>query len=195
VHALSRSFLWELEKLRREFGVDSEEVKMAAQALGRKRRGIKPYNDDHHLARMQAGVSARGVATSIGGRGAAATEIRISRKRRKLTLISEYWEKIEELTDLLFSPSSPEMKRYTELIIRAGPPSAPQLIMRDLIMCHIHRVLRSDRLSAEDRDHLERAKFHATMVRNSDLEPGASREIEGSDPCPRGASPRAAREI
>jgi hypothetical protein len=36
---MSRSFLWELEKLRREFGKNSEELKVAARELGRKRRG------------------------------------------------------------------------------------------------------------------------------------------------------------
>ena len=72
-----------LEKLRREFGVGSEKLKAAAQELGRKRRGPPRYNDDHRLPQMQLGASARAVATAEGGWGAAATETRISRKKKK----------------------------------------------------------------------------------------------------------------
>lgn len=170
---MSRSFLWELEKLRHEFGVSAEEIREAAKALDRKRRGAKPYSDDRHLAQMRAGASARAVATSIGGRGAAATEVRISRKNRKATLRSEYWKRIEELADLLakMMTSPAELDKYTQRLIKVvGPPSAPHLIMLDIAICSLQRVLDGNRLSAEDRDHLQRARFHATRIDRIDLD-------------------------
>lgn len=175
---MSRSFLWELEKLRREFGKNSEELKVAARELGRKRRGPPGYNDDHRLAQIQDGASARAVARNEGGSGAPATETRIYRKNRKQTLISQYWDKINEIAELTIklSLSPTELKRYTELLKKAGPPSAPHLIMLDMLMCHGEHVLADDSLSADDRDHLERARFHGRMIRNSDLDNPVRRE-------------------
>src|ERR1700757_4947046 len=101
---MSDDFLWELEKLRRRFGVDRREIEEAARALTRKRRGVKSLNDDRHLARLQAGATAREVADNIGGRGPDADQIRISRKNRKTILQSHYWSKIEEISVLLTNP-------------------------------------------------------------------------------------------
>jgi hypothetical protein len=158
--------------------MNSEELKAAAEQLGRKRRGAPGYNDDCRIARMQAGASARAVATSEGGRGAAATETRISRKKRKQTINSLYWAKMEELCDALvkISPSPTELGRYTEAIKRAGPPSAPHLILLDLAMCNLQRVVDGDRVSADDWDDLDRALFHGRMVTNSNPDSPARRE-------------------
>ena len=170
---MSKDLLWELEKLRRQFGVDGKEIQAAAKSLDRKRRGAKPHSDDDHLAKLQSGVSARQIAARIGGPGAAAIEIRIARKNRKETLKLEYWKKMKELADILvrLSPSLPELDDYTKRLIEsAGAPSAPHLIMLDLAMCNLQSVLDGNRLSTDDRDHVERARFYATMSGNSDLD-------------------------
>lgn len=173
---MSRSFLWELEKLRREFGVDTDEVKAAAKELGRKRRGPPGYDDDRRLASMRDGASAQTVAASEGVSTADATRIRIGRKKRKQSLIAQYWEKIEELTDVLVKLPPPLCELYTEQIKAAGPPAAPHLIMVDLAICNMQRVLDGNRLSPDDRDHIERGRFRANMVRDIDLDSPVRRE-------------------
>jgi len=127
---------------------------------------------------MQLGASARAVATAEGGRGAAAIETRISRKKRKQTLISQYWGKIEELTDLIIklSPSPTELMRYTDLVKRASPPSAPHLTLIDLAVCSIRHVLDGHEMSGDDRDHVESAWFYSSLITNSDLDNPVRRE-------------------
>jgi len=172
---VSGRFLWELYKLSREFGVNSEELKAAAQELGRRRRGPREYNDDHRLAQMQGGASARAIASAEGGRGAFATETRISRKKRKQILISLYWKEIEQLTDLIVKLSlSPT--EVADLLKEASTPFAPHLIILDFAMCCLQRVLDGGRLSSDNRDHVECARFHLGMVRNSDLDNPVRRE-------------------
>jgi hypothetical protein len=168
---MSEDFLWELEKLRRRFGVGREEIQAAAVALTRKRRGPEPQKDDDHLGRIRAGISARKVAADIGGSGAGAAQIRISRKDRKNRLQSRYWEKIGELTEI-FTLLSPEDKStyMTRLAETASPPTAPYLILLDIADCSAGRVLDANRLSADDRDHLERARLHLTMIKDMDLD-------------------------
>jgi hypothetical protein len=168
---MSEDFLWELEKLRRRFGVGREEIQAAAVALTRKRRGPEPQKDDDHLVRIRAGISARKVAADIGGRGAGAAQIRISRKARKDSLQSQYWRKIEELTDILTLLSPKDKSTYmTRLAEMAGPSTAPHLILLDIADCGAGRVLDANRLSADDRDHLERARLHLTMIKDMDLD-------------------------
>jgi hypothetical protein len=178
---LAKDLLWELEKLRRQLGVDGKEIEAAAHELGLKRRGVKEYTRDHeHLARMRTGgMSARKIAAEIGGPdGGAATETRISRKSRKANLQAEYWHYLEELADLLalltLRGLLSEREAYTNRIVEtAGPLPAKHLILMDLTDCSLRRVLDGNRIPADDIDHLERARFHGSMVyrtgRNSTL--------------------------
>ena len=64
---VAKDLVWELEKLRRRFDVDGDELRAAAKRLSRKRRGEPAFIDDEHLAQMRAGASAREVAKNIGG--------------------------------------------------------------------------------------------------------------------------------
>jgi hypothetical protein len=167
---MSDDFLWELEKLRRRFGVGSKEIAAANQALDRKRRGPKPQNDGEHLAKIQAGVSVEEVAKNVGGLGADAAQIRLSRKDRKIRLQSQYWGMIEEISILLSELSPAHRATYMERLATTGPPKAPHLIVLDIADCCIKRVSESGRLSAGDRDHLGRAALHHRMIKNIDLD-------------------------
>jgi hypothetical protein len=120
---MSEDFLWELEKLRRRFGVGREEIEAAAVTLTRKRRGPELQKDDDHLARIQAGISARKVAADMGGPGAGAAQIRISRKARKNSLQFQYRSQIEELTDLLPLLSPKDKSTYTTRLTEVAGPS------------------------------------------------------------------------
>jgi hypothetical protein len=72
---MSGEFLWELEKLRRRFGVDAEELRLATRELTRKPRGLK---EQRHTG-----------------------EITLARKQRRASREFEYWKNLEELVDLV----------------------------------------------------------------------------------------------
>jgi hypothetical protein len=56
---MSGEFLWELEKLRRRFSVDAEELRLATRELTRKPRGLKEqrHTGEISLARKQRRAS------------------------------------------------------------------------------------------------------------------------------------------
>jgi hypothetical protein len=165
---LSWDFVWELEKLRRRFGVDDDELRTAAKRLGRKRRGVKPYNDDQYLSKMQDGASAPEVAKSIDCRGAHAAEIRISRKNRKLNLEAEYWEIIDNFVGLFVPLSSENRYIYSKRLQIAAPPSTPHLIALDIAGRSVEWALATESLTADDRDHAEAMRFYLTLIHNID---------------------------
>src|SRR5215472_7732809 len=72
---MSGDFLWELEKLRRRFGLDAEELRSAVRELTRKQRGIKQQERTGEITR--------------------------ARKNRIAARQIKYWGTIEELADLV----------------------------------------------------------------------------------------------
>ena len=165
---LSRDFVWELEKLRRRFGVDGDELRAAAKQLHRKRRGVKPYNDDKYLSKVRDGASVLEVARSVGGGGAHAAEIRITRKNRKLKLEAHYWRIIEDFVDLFVMIPTQKRYIYAKRLRTVGPPSAPHLIELDIAGRCLERASATDSLAEDDRDRVEAARFYPTMIHNID---------------------------
>jgi hypothetical protein len=165
---LCRDFVWELEKLRRRFGVDGDELRAAAKQLHRKRRGVKPYNDDKYLSKMRDGASAVEVARSIGGCNADAAEIRITRKNRKLKLEADYWEIIDDFVDLFVMIPTEKRYIYAKRLRTVAPPSAPHLIELDIAGRCLERALATDSIAGDDRDFTEAARFYLTMIHNVD---------------------------
>jgi hypothetical protein len=131
---LSRDFLWELEKLRRRFGVDGDELKLAVRELTRKRRGLTPQNYTEEITR--------------------------ARKNRREARQLIYWTYLEELVDLSGIDSLKGkviVGRLTELL-RDDP--TPHAVLLDFADCLLRRVLSDNDIWDSDRDHLERAGFH-----------------------------------
>jgi hypothetical protein len=161
---LAKDFVWELEKLRRRFDVDGDELRAAAKRLSRKRRGEPAFIDDEHLAQMRAGASAREVAKNIGG--AYRDEIRISRKNRRAILRHEYWKKVIEFADRIMLLSQAERFGWIDRLTEAARArvSEPHLMPLDISDYLLRKVLDGGRLSIDDTDHLERAQFYLTEI-------------------------------
>jgi len=170
---LSKDFIWELEKLRRRFGVDGDELQAAAKRINRKRRGEPPFNDDKYLAKMRDGDSARQVAESI--RGTFKDEIRISRKNRRTKLRQEYSTKLTKFVDRIMLLSEAEriawIDRLTEATRAARLPE-PHLMLLDISDLLLRKVLEGGGASTEDTDNLERARFHLQGI---DIDPDSPR--------------------
>ena len=131
---MSGDFLWELEKLRRRFGLDAEELRLAVRELTRKQRGIKQQEHTGEITR--------------------------ARKNRIAARQIKYWGTIEELADLV-GDDSLKGKAIVDRLAKMlqGDPMAHAILL-DVAECLQRRVLRDNNISDLDRDHLERAAFH-----------------------------------
>ena len=139
---MSRDFLWELEKLRRRFGLDGEALRLATLELTRKQRGLK---EQYHTG-----------------------EITCDRKNRRASRQHKYWRNLEELVDL-FGDDAVKGKaivdRLAELL--RGDPMAHAVLI-DFSDCLCRRVMSHNKISDSDRDHLERAGFHMERIERPD---------------------------
>ena len=163
------SFLWELEKLRRRFGIDDEELKQAAKQLTRRPRGAKEQEDSEHLAQIRTGSSIKKVAAAKGLSDAA--EIRLARKNRRATSKTLYQEKIEEFVERTTALGSVAGAAWVDRLREAAKdcPFA-HLILADVAASHLRRVLEGGRLSADDADHVEGGRFHLTMMDGTEVD-------------------------
>jgi hypothetical protein len=162
-------FLWELEKLRGRYGIDDEELKEAVKELTRKPRGAKEQKDSEHLAQIRAGSSAKKVAAENSLSGA--TEIRIARKNRRAKLTALYQEQIEEFVELTAALGFVAAKEWVDRL-REAAAECPlgHLILGDVAASNARRVLEGGRLSAEDTDHVEGARFQLSLIDNIGLD-------------------------
>jgi hypothetical protein len=139
---LSQDFLWELEKLRRQFDVDGDELRSAIQELTRKQRGLKPQNYTEEITR--------------------------SRKNRRASRELEYWRNLEELADSFGADSlkgKAIVDRLTNLL-RDDPMA--HAVLCDFANCLLRRVVSSNNILDSDKDHLERAGFHLREIESAD---------------------------
>ena len=139
---MSGEFLWELEKLRRRFGVDAEELRLATRELTRKPRGLK---EQRHTG-----------------------EITLARKQRRASRKLEYWKNLEELVDLVGDDSlkgKETVDRLAELL--RGDPLA-HAVLSDFADCLLRRVITGNNISDSGIDHLERGRFHLERMEGPD---------------------------
>jgi hypothetical protein len=156
-------FLWELEKLRRRHGIDDEKLKEAVKELTRKPRGAKEQKDSEYLEQIRAGSSAKKVAAQKGLSDAA--EIRIARKNRRAKSTALYQEKIEEFAELTRALGSVAGKAWIDQLKEAAAECPlSYLILGDVAASNIRWVLEGGRLSAEETDHVEGARFYLSMI-------------------------------
>jgi hypothetical protein len=139
---LSRDFVWELEKLRRRFGVDGDEFRSAVRELTRKQRGLKPQDYTEEITR--------------------------SRKNRRASRELEYRRNLEELADS-FGGDSQKGKaivdRLTDLL--RGDPMA-HAVLCDFADCLRCRVVNSNNILDSDKDHLEQLGFYLRGIESPD---------------------------
>jgi hypothetical protein len=165
---LSKDFLWELESLRRRFGVEDDDFRAAVKQLTRKPRGAKPQDDSQNLALISAGVSLSQVATEKGLSDAA--QIKLGRKSRRAWLRSQYLQKIDEISDLIV-PLSPEVRSAaidTIAAVEATYLPGYNFILLDIADCCLRRTQRSD---------LEGARFRLASIEGIDLDSPTRRKI------------------
>ena len=104
---MSGEFLWELEKLRRRFGVDAEELRLATRELTRKPRGLK---EQRHTG-----------------------EITLVRKQRRASRELEYWKNLEELVDLVEDDALKGEEIVDRLVDHAVLPDFADCLLRRVI--------------------------------------------------------------
>jgi hypothetical protein len=139
---MSREFLWELEKLRRRFGVDAEELRLATRELTRKPRGLK---EQRHTG-----------------------EITLERKQRRASRDLEYWKNLEELVDIVEDDSLKGKETVDRLVeLLRGDPMA-HAVLKDFTDCLLRRVITHNNISDSDIDHLERGRFHLERIEGPD---------------------------
>jgi hypothetical protein len=139
---MSGEFLWELEKLRRRFGLDGEELRSATWELTRKRRGLK--------AQPHTG------------------EVTLERKKRRASREDKYQKKLEELAELIvddFVKGKAIVDRLIELL--PGDPMA-HAVLTDFAYCLLRRVITRNNISDSDRDHLETGSFLLDRIEGPD---------------------------
>ena len=139
---MSGEFLWELEKLRRRFGVDAEELRLATRELTRKPRGIK---EQRHTG-----------------------EITLARKQRRASRELEYWKNLEELVDLV----GDDVLKGKEIVDRLDEllrgDSIDHAVLLDFADCLLRRVITRNNISDSDIDHVERGRFHLGRMEGPD---------------------------
>jgi hypothetical protein len=166
---MSDDFSWELEKLRRKFGVGDEELKEEVRKATLKPRGAKPQRNDADLARIRAGASVRTIAVEKNLSNS--TKILLGRKNKRAVRVDEYWQCLDQLIDLSgdeFSKSKAIVDRLKELL-RDVPRGA--VVLLDFAACLQQRGLRANHLLPSDRDNLEAAAFHHKQIEAPD-DPG-----------------------
>ena len=104
---MSGEFLWELEKLRRRFGVDAEELRLATRELTRKPRGLK---EQRHTG-----------------------EITRARKQKRASRELEYWKNLEELVDLVEDDALKGEEIVDRLVDHAVLPDFADCLLRRVI--------------------------------------------------------------
>jgi len=104
---MSGEFLWELEKLRRRFGVDAEELRLATRELTRKPRGLK---EQIHTG-----------------------EITRARKQKRASRELEYWKNLEELVDLVEDDALKGEEIVDRLVDHAVLPDFADCLLRRVI--------------------------------------------------------------
>jgi len=139
---MSGEFLWELEKLRRRFGVDAEELRLATRELTRKPRGLK---EQRHTG-----------------------EITLARKQRRASRELEYWKNLEELVDLVGDDSLKGKEIVDRLVELLRGASMAHTVLSDFADCLLRRVITRNNISDLDIDHVERGRFHLERIEGPD---------------------------
>jgi hypothetical protein len=143
---MSGDFLWELEKLRRRFGVDGEGLRSATRELTVKRRGLK--------AQRHTG------------------EITFERKTRRVAREQEYWKSVEEIVDCIIDESVKGKAIVNRLVELLKHDPKGHYVLRDLTDSLLNRVIKDNNISDSDRDHLEASRFHLEKIEGAPDSPG-----------------------
>jgi hypothetical protein len=126
--------LWELEKFRRRLGLTRDELRSATQELTRKQRSSAPLNYVEEITRD-----------------------RINRRKARER---EYWDNLEELTNLVADDPKAVEALKDRLIELYRNNNISHAVLLDFAICFIRVATAKYNISDPDRDNAEGAVFY-----------------------------------